>query len=59
MFWAEAGLKRSIDKVYEIIVYALFSTLIDTLELKVEISRNAFINNVKTVNRVVADIIKI
>ena len=59
MFWAEAGLKRSIDKVYEKIVYALFSTLIDTLELKVEISRNAFINNVKTVNRVVADIIKI
>ena len=40
MFWAEAGLKRSIDKVYEIIVYALFSTLIDTLELKVEISIN-------------------
>lgn len=40
MFWVEAGLKRSIDKVYEIIVYALFSTLIDTLELKIEISIN-------------------
>jgi len=38
MFWAEAGLKRSIDKVYEIIVYSLFSTIIDALELKVEIS---------------------
>lgn len=38
MFWAEAGLKRSIDKVYEIVVYALFSTLIDSLDVKVEIS---------------------
>lgn len=36
-FWAEPGLKRSIDKVYEIIVYSLFSTLIETLELKVKI----------------------
>lgn len=40
MFWAEPGLKRSLDKVYEIIVYSLFSTLIETLELKVEISIN-------------------
>ncbi len=40
MFWAEAGLKRSIDKIYEIIVYALFSTLIEVLQLKVEISIN-------------------
>ena len=39
-FWAEAGLKRSLDKVYEIVVYALFSTLIDSLELKVEVSIN-------------------
>ena len=39
-FWAEAGLKRSLDKVYEIVVYALFSTLIDALDLKVEISIN-------------------
>ena len=36
-FWVEPGLKRSIDKVYEIIVYSLFSTLIETLELKVKI----------------------
>ena len=35
MFWLEAGLKRSLDKVYEIIVYALFSTLVEALELKV------------------------
>lgn len=40
MFWAEAGLKRSIDKIYEIVVYSLFSTLIESLELKVEISIN-------------------
>lgn len=39
-FWSEAGLKRSIDKVYEIIVYALFSTLVDTLNLKIEITVN-------------------
>ncbi len=39
-FRSEAGLKRSLDKVYEIIVYALFSTLIETMDLKVEISVN-------------------
>jgi type II restriction enzyme len=37
-FWQEPGLKRSIDKVYEIVVYALFSTLVEALELKVEVS---------------------
>ena len=40
MFWLEAGLKRSLDKIYEIIVYALFSTLVEALELKVEIAIN-------------------
>ena len=39
-FWSEPGLKRSIDKVYEIIVYSLFSTLVETLEMKIEISLN-------------------
>lgn len=39
-FWAEAGLRRSIDKIYEIVVYSLFATLIYSLELKVEISIN-------------------
>ena len=38
LFWAEPGLRRSIDKVYEIIVYSLFSTLVDAMKLKVEIS---------------------
>lgn len=37
-FWKEPGLKRSLDKVYEIIVYALFSTLVDALNLQVELS---------------------
>lgn len=36
-FWNEAGLKRSLDKIYEIIVYALFSTLVEALNLRVEI----------------------
>ena len=39
-FRYEPGLKRSIDKIYEIVVYALFSTLVSTLELKVEVSIN-------------------
>lgn len=39
-FWREPGLKRSIDKIYEIVVYSLFSTLVSALELKVEISIN-------------------
>lgn len=37
-FWNEPGLKRSIDKIYEIIVYALFSTLVDALNLKVSVT---------------------
>lgn len=37
-FWNEPGLKRSLDKIYEIIVYALFSTLVEVLDLQVEIT---------------------
>lgn len=37
-FWNEPGLKRSIDKIYEIIVYALFSTLVEAFNLKIEIT---------------------
>jgi type II restriction enzyme len=40
-FWKEAGLKRSIDKIYEIVVYALFSTLVTALDLQVQVSINA------------------
>ena len=37
-FWSQPGLKRSLDKVYEVIVYSLFSTLVKALDLQVEIS---------------------
>lgn len=39
-FWQEKGLKRSIDKIYEIIVYALFSSLVRAMDLTVSISVN-------------------
>lgn len=39
-FWNEPGLKRSLDKIYEIIVYALFSTIVESLDLQVEVSVN-------------------
>lgn len=37
-FWNEPGLRRSLDKVYEIIVYALFSTLVEAMDMEVEVS---------------------
>lgn len=37
-FWEEKGLRRSLDKIYEIVVYALFSVIVETLDFKVEIS---------------------
>lgn len=37
-FWNEPGLKRSLDKIYEIVVYSLFSTIVGALDLKVEVS---------------------
>jgi len=40
LFWNEPGLRRSIDKIYEIIVFALFSALVDALEISVEVSMN-------------------
>jgi hypothetical protein len=40
LFWHEAGLRRSIDKIYEIVVYALFSTLVEVLEVSVTVSMN-------------------
>ncbi|MGI8787207.1 MAG: HaeII family restriction endonuclease [Pyrinomonadaceae bacterium] len=38
LFIKEAGIRRSIDKAYEIVVYSLFETIISALEAKVEIS---------------------
>jgi len=40
LFISKPGLKRSIDKVYEIIVYALFSTLIRALKVEITLSIN-------------------
>lgn len=37
-FWNEPGLKRSLDKIYEIIVYALFSTLVEAMNLEVKVT---------------------
>ncbi len=41
LFWNEPGLKRSIDKIYEIIVYSLFSVLIDELEVNISVNYNS------------------
>lgn len=38
LFSKTAGLKRSIDKAYEITVYALFSTIVSALRVKVSLS---------------------
>ncbi len=38
LFQYEKGLRRSIDKCYEIVVYALFDTLVQALEAKVSLS---------------------
>lgn len=40
LFWKQPGLRRSVDKVYEMVVYALFATLIRALDMTVEISVN-------------------
>lgn len=37
-FEYKPGLKRSVDKAYEIVVYALFSTLVDELHAKVSLT---------------------
>jgi hypothetical protein len=40
LFWNEPGLRRSIDKVYEIIIYSLFSVLVEALDVTVTIGIN-------------------
>jgi len=47
-FRHEAGLRRSIDKAFEVVVYALFSTLVNALDLQVEISIDADKQNILT-----------
>jgi hypothetical protein len=41
LFWKEPGLKRSIDKIYEIVVYSLFSALLEALDVTIEVSMNS------------------
>lgn len=40
LFWRESGLKRSIDKIYEIIVYALFESITKALEITITVNMN-------------------
>lgn len=40
MFWTEPGLRRSIDKIYEVVVYSLFTTLVEAIEVSIEVSMN-------------------
>jgi type II restriction enzyme len=40
LFWNEPGLKRSIDKIYEIVVYSLFSVIVTELDINIEVSLN-------------------
>lgn len=39
-FRRDPGLSRSVDKVFEIVVYAIFSTLLDTLDVQLRLSIN-------------------
>ena len=43
-FTRTPGLSRSVDKIFEIVVYALFSTLLEVLEVKIGVQ----INNINT-----------
>lgn len=38
LFWNHKGLKRSVDKIYEIIVYALFTALVDCLNVQITVN---------------------
>jgi type II restriction enzyme len=40
LFWSEPGLRRSIGKIYEIVVYSLFSVIVDELDVNIEVSLN-------------------
>lgn len=38
LFWNEPGLRRSIDKIYEIVVYSLFSVLVEEIGVEIEVT---------------------
>ena len=46
LFWNEPGLRRSIDKIYEIVVYALFSALVECLNVKIQVSSDKSKNEI-------------
>jgi len=39
-FWTQPGLKRSLDKIFEIVVYSLFEILTTAIEVKIDIHFN-------------------
>ncbi len=45
-FTRNPGLSRSIDKIYEIVVYALFSTLLEVLEVNIGVKINNINNTI-------------
>jgi Ni,Fe-hydrogenase III small subunit len=46
LFWNEPGLRRSIDKIYEIVVYSIFSALVDALQITIKVRFNPGKNDV-------------
>ena len=46
LFRRDSGLARSIDKIFEIIVYALFSTLLEALDVQIGVKMNNIENTV-------------
>lgn len=56
LFIKESGIRRSIDKAYEIVVYSLFETVISALEAKVKVSVS---ENSKPILREFSDLAKV
>lgn len=48
MFGNNPGLRRSMDKVYEIVAYALFDSVIDELDVRISISVNSLNSRLTT-----------
>lgn len=46
LFRRDSGLARSVDKIFEIIVYALFSTLLEALDVQIGVKMNNIENTV-------------
>lgn len=60
VFEQQDGLKKSVDKIYEIIVYSLFYTILKHLDVEVKLNINNFdselINDFKEFNKIVLGI---